>query len=105
MTIDAMAPFVKSTYTLEGDGLLALIAYREISKLHSVVSSQLYPNMLAVAKHESRGSASNEQLLIRYAKNCVQPTYYYFKIKFDYNSGDLKDIVSAFKAARFFSPE
>lgn len=34
MTIDAMAPFVKSTYTLEGDGLLALIAYREISKLH-----------------------------------------------------------------------
>ncbi len=41
MTIDAMAPFVKSTYTLEGNGLLALIAYREISKLHSEVTSPI----------------------------------------------------------------
>jgi hypothetical protein len=104
ITIDAMAPFVKATYTLEGDGLLALIAYREISKLHSIVSSQLYPNVLAVAKHESRGDASNEQLLIRYAKNCVRPAYDYFQEKFDYSSGDLKDLVLAFKAARFFSP-
>ena len=41
-----MAPFVRVTYNLEGDGLLALKA---ISTLH-------YPNVLAIAK--SGGASS-----------------------------------------------
>ena len=59
--------------------------------------------MLAIAKSENEGNASNEQLLIRFAKNSVRPAYEYFKQKFDYNNG-LKDIILAFKAARVFSP-
>lgn len=35
MTIDGMEPFVKATYVLEGDGLLAFIAYERISTLYS----------------------------------------------------------------------
>ena len=58
--------------------------------------------MLAIAKSESAGNASNEQLLIRYTKNSGRPAYEYFKNKFDYNNGELKDIILAFKAARFF---
>ena len=73
----------------------------EISTLHSVTTSQNYPNVLAVAKSERAGNASNEQLLIRYAKNSVRPAYEYFKDKFDYDNGELKDIVLAFKAAHF----
>ena len=104
ITVDSMAPFVRATYTLEGDGLLALKAYREISTLHSVIAMENYPNVLAIAKSESAGNASNEQLLIRYAQNSVTPSYEYFKQKFDFTTGELKDILLAFKAARFFSP-
>ena len=39
---------------------------------------------------------------MRYAKGCVQPAYEYFKAKFDYTSGELKD--TAFRAARYFVP-
>lgn len=35
MAIDGMEPFVKATYVLEGDGLLAFIAYERISTLYS----------------------------------------------------------------------
>ena len=66
----------KATYTLEGDGSLAFITNRQISKLHSVVSCQLYPNVLAVAQDENQGNAS-EHLLIQYAKSCAQPAYDY----------------------------
>ena len=38
ITVDAMTPFVSSTYLLEGDGPLIFIAYREISKLHAAIS-------------------------------------------------------------------
>ena len=102
ITVDAMTPFVQATYNLEGDGLLALKAYREISTLHSVTAIQNYPNVLAIAKSESAGNASNEQLLIRYAKNSVTPAYEYFTKKFDFNNGELKDTILAFKAAWFF---
>ena len=104
MLVDAMTPFVKATYNLEGDGPLVLTAYREISTLHSVVANQHYPNVMAIAKKESAGNSSNEQLLIRYAKNCVTPAYEYFTEKFDFNNGEFKVILSAFKAARYFSP-
>ena len=102
VTVDAMEPFVRATYTLEGDSPLALIAYREISKLKSSVSCEHYPNINAIARYESKGNASHEQQLISLAKVCVQHDY--FKQKFDMDSGELKDTVAAFKAARFSLP-
>ena len=41
---------------------------------------------------------------MRYATKCVQPAYEYFKAKFDDASGELKDSVLAFRAARYFVP-
>ena len=80
MTIDGMEPFVKATYVLEGDGLLAFIAYERISALYSHVASNHHPNVTAVVKHLANGN-SNEQILVTYADNSVQPTYEYFKAK------------------------
>ena len=37
------------------------------------------------------------------AKNCVKPAYEYFQEKFHYYNGELKNILSAFKAAWLFS--
>ena len=104
MVVDAMTPFVQATYNLEGDRPLVLTAYREISSLHSTVTNQHYPNVAVIAKKESAGNTCNEQQLLRYANNCVKPAYEYFQEKFDYYNGELKDVLSAFKAARFFSP-
>ena len=38
---------------------------------------------------------------MRYAKDCSEPAYEYFKAKFD---NDLKPVVEAFKATHYFSP-
>ena len=104
ITVNAMTPFIRATQSLDGDGLLALKAYQEISTLHSVTATQNYPNVLAIAKSESAGNASNEQLLFRYAKNSVRPAHEYFKQKFDFNNGELEDIILAFKAVWYYSP-
>ena len=50
ITIDAMEPFVKATYNLEGDGPLIFKAYEEIALLSAGILNQRYPNTKAVAK-------------------------------------------------------
>ena len=65
------------------------------------MSTQHYPNVVAVAKAEASGNASNEQHLLDYSKACVQPAYDYFYLKFN---NDLKPVLDAFKAAHLFSP-
>ena len=101
ITIDAMEAFVKATYQLEGDGALALSAYEEICKLFAVVSAKHFPNIAAVAKQLSLGNSTYENQLITYGCNCAQPAFDYFELKF---TTDLKPVVDAFRAARYFSP-
>ena len=99
ITVDAMEPFAKATYALEGDGALAIVTYKRVRMLYSVISTDHYPNVNAVAKQLAIGDATCEQL-VGYAKACVQPAYQYFQSKFD---NDLKPVLLAFKAARYFS--
>ena len=101
VTIDAMQPFVKVTYILEGDGPLALVAYERLMTLFQTISAEHYPNVAAVAKKLANGDPRHEQQLVAYAKSCVSSAYAYFKSKFE---NDLKPAVLAFKAARYFSP-
>ena len=96
ITIDAMEPFVKATYNLEGDGPLMFKAYEEIALLSAGILNQHYPNTKAVAKSLTATSIQ-QQLLLNYAKSCVAPSYKYFQDKFE---GDLKAIVQVFKYAR-----
>ena len=101
ITIDAMEPFVKATYILEGDGALALVAYEGLTTLFAVITSEQYPNVAAVAKNLCSGDSRHERQLVEYAKACVVPAFTYFKSNFE---NDLKATVLAFKAARYFSP-
>ena len=41
---------MKSTYELEGDGVLVFIVYKEVSKLRAVISTVYYHDVNAVAK-------------------------------------------------------
>ena len=63
-TVDAIEPFLKATYKLEGDGPLSLEAYQQLSILFASVSTQHYPNVAAVAKAEANGNTSHEQQLL-----------------------------------------
>ena len=101
ITVDAMEPFVKATYKLEGDGALSVVAYEQLSILYASVSTQHYPNVVAVAKAIAGGNPTRERQLVTYGKACVEPAYNYFRSKFD---NDLKPVLVAFKAARYFSP-
>ena len=56
--------FLLATYNLEGDGMLVLVPYREISQLKSSVRNAHYPNVVAVAREESQGNVTHEQLLV-----------------------------------------
>ena len=98
--VDAMEPFVKATYILEGDGVLALNAYGHLDALYQNISLEHYPNVSAIAKRLSAGNSVHEQQLILYTKECVKPAYEYFKQKF---SNDLQHVVKALKAAQLFS--
>ena len=69
--------------------------------LYAVLSTKHYPNVIAVAKALAAGNPTHYQQLVAYAKNCVEPAYNYFCSKAD---NDLKPVLDAFKAARYFSP-
>ena len=101
ITMDAMDPFVRATYLLEGDGPLALSTYERLMTLVQAMNTEHYPNVAAVARKLANGDPRHEQQLITYAKSCVSAAYAYFKGKFE---RDLQPAVLAFKAARFFSP-
>ena len=100
-TVDAMLPFVKATYSLEGDGPLALQAYQIVSSLYHHISLQHYPNLNAVARQLSQGSVTRENQLVAYGHACCAPAYAFFKAKFD---EELRLNLFAFKTARYFSP-
>ena len=101
VTIDAGMPFVKATYTLEGDGPLALTCYETISTLNNEARQAHNPNLKAIVQQLSSGDTQMEQQLHDYAKSCVQPgiTYYFRQL-----TESMKEPLSAFKAARLFSP-
>ena len=75
VTVDAMKPFVKATYLLEGDGPLALVAYQHLRLLYAHIETEHYPNVSAVTRQLSRGNPSHEQQAIAYAKACCNTAY------------------------------
>ena len=67
-TIDASMPFVKATYSLEGDGPLALMCYDAICALNMAARQAHYPNVDAIAAHIAAGDAQEERELQLHAK-------------------------------------
>ena len=104
VVVDFGLPFVQATYQLEGDGALALQCYEVISSLSTAVNMTTphYPNLKAVSGRQSGGNPGLQQQLWQYGTACVQPAIVYFKECLD---GCLKNPLSAFKAARLFSPQ
>ena len=101
--VDVGEPFVKATYSLEGDGPLAPACYETLSSVKASVQVKHWPNTKAIARRlaEEFQNPGLEQKLMDYALSCVQPGFTYFQIKF---WNQLSPLVNAFKAARLFDP-
>ena len=100
VNVDVGEAFVKATYTLEGDGPLALNCYDILNGVKATIQVCHWPNTVAIAKRIASQQYS-EQSWMLYASNCVKPGLDYFTVKFD---GDLLHIVDAFHGARLFDP-
>lgn len=48
--VDMGVHFMWATYSLEGDGLLVIKCYEEISKIRAVITSDCYPNLQAAVR-------------------------------------------------------
>ena len=97
--VDAGEPFVKSTYTLDGDGPLVFKCYDHIQILIAGIDNPHYPNVIALAQRLSTRTHTTQQWT-QYATRCID----YFKSKFCSDSSQLKDTLDAFKAVRLFVP-
>ena len=89
ITVDSMATFVCSTYTLEGNGPLALTAYQHITKLQSAITCEHYPNVNALAIAMDNGNASHEQDMLRTVLNQRMNIFKQSLILDQVNSGQL----------------
>ena len=101
-TIDVGEPFVKATYSLEGDGPLVLQCYEVVSSVNTSIESAHYPNLNAVPLAIAPNDPITKQKLVEHGLHCVQPGLTYFN---ECLSGPLKTALDAFKAARLFSPQ
>ena len=104
ITVDAMKPFVQSTYQLEGDGSLCLQAYQIVRKLEAEMRNLHFPNCSAVIRNIAIGNIALQRQSEAYAMACIQPAYDYFASKFLNNGDQLQPAVEIFKAARLFNP-
>ena len=93
-------PFVKATYNLEGDGPLAFTCFDIVQSVTAAIHVANTPNVNAVVRSLTSSPAVNQQLTA-YARACVQPGLDYFEQQLQTS---LKAPLSAFKAARMFSP-
>ena len=55
VTVDAMDPFVRATYKLEGDGPLSITAYECVCSLYAHTSVRNFHNVNAVARQLAGG--------------------------------------------------
>ena len=100
--IDAGAPLVKATYNLEGDRPLVWQCHEQIFTVLNAINTAHYPNVTAVVERVAGGDRGAVQQMSTYASSCVKGAQDYFTQKM---TRELKDLVSAFKAAKLFCPQ
>ena len=101
-TVDAMEPFVKATYNLDGDGPLTLQAYQDLRTVESTIANAYYPNITAMSRLLLQGNIPVQQQWVYYATQCIQPAYQYYQDKCIH--GPLQPLFMILKSRRLFDP-
>ena len=102
--LDGMHDFVRATYDLEGDGLLAPVTYDTYLRLLEVASQNQWPNLRAIARlraHRDDLTPEQELALVNHGQSCVQDAFNYFIIIFN---GELRPAMRFFEGCRVFNP-
>ena len=76
--------------------------HEQIFTVLNAINTAHYPNVTAVVERVAGGNRGAVQQMSTYASSCVKGTQDYFTKKM---TGELKDLVSAFKAAKLFCPQ
>ena len=110
---DGATLFIKATYTLEGDSLLAFSAYDELLKCKMFIDNPHLPNLEAICR-ELGGNITPHTpeytRLYNHGLSVLEPGYAYFKQKImgdesdGQNPADLAGMVHLFKTARYLHP-
>ena len=101
VVVDVGKKFVEATYSLEGDGPLVFSAFEILSAVNASIHTAHLPNTEAIIRTITGSNSAAFGQLMLYAKKCVQPGLDYYQDKF---TGELSNVVAAFKAARLFLP-
>ena len=71
--------FVKATYTLEGDGTLAFIAFEKLEELREFTHVQNFATLTRVAKELFPLNVAEQQRWCQYAvRECLLPAFQYY---------------------------
>ena len=99
--IDAGKPMVKSTYILEGDGMLAWQCYEQLLIIQNSIHGANLPNLMALSREVSGGNVVVAQQYHQYGIAAIRPGWEYFT---NTVMGVMGPQVEMFKAAQLFSP-
>ena len=76
--VDYGEPFVKATYSLEGDGPLVLSCYELVQEVVASIKIENVLNLQAVANSADFITRCSSAAIKMYAKQCIQPGLDYF---------------------------
>ena len=108
--IDGGKTFVDATKNTEGSHACVILeAYDIVEGVTATCRVQSWPNVRAVihslvCELPEGQRETTTQAWQAHSKSCLSGAYKYFAKKFDENSGEMADVVQAFKAARVFHP-
>lgn len=100
-----MEEFVKSTYTLEGDGTLILIAYEKLQMLQAFIRVRNFPTLTGVVQQLFPLNVAEQQRWYNYGfRECLMPAFEYYT-NTSANDATVSRSIQVFQAAHLFSPK
>ena len=96
---------IKTTYDLEGDGILAIVAFDALALLDERIRSfrvgHQHPMLTSVAREIAAGNAVVEAELAAHGRSILEPAWAYWN---DKSTGDLHELRALFEACRLANP-
>ena len=97
--------FVKTTYTLEGDGTLIFIAYEKLLMLRAFIQVQNFPTLTVTVQELFPANAIEQQRWYQYGlRECLTPAFEYY-VQTVANDVTVSPSIGVFQAAQLFSPK
>lgn len=99
-----MEKFVKATYTLEGDGALVFVAFRQLEELRQFIHVQNFPTLTRVVQQLFPVNVVEQQRWYLYGlREFLIPGFQYY-LETSTNDAIVSRSIQVFQAAQLFNP-